>query len=116
MPYKPPPLDLHPNIQKLLAVVTTRWKAHPYHPLLISSLQSYYIDTALDNDADTWTVDIGDPEGDYMALQQRDNEVRVNLFGIGHEGLSHMLTGVADEMEFQDGVWNLTGRDLTSLA
>lgn len=116
MPYKPPPPDLHPSIQKVRAVVTTRWKGKGYRPLVISSLEQYYIDTALDNDADTWSVDIGDPNGQYLDLLDRDNEVRVQLFGVGHEGLSHMLTGIADEIDYQDGSWNLTGRDLSSLA
>jgi hypothetical protein len=76
MPYKPPLPDLHPSIQKVRAVVTTRWKGKGYRPLVITSLEQYYVDTALDNDADTWSVDIGDPNGKYMDMLDRDNEVR----------------------------------------
>lgn len=116
MPYKPPLPDLHPTIQKVHAVVTTRWHGNAYRPLVFTSLESYFIDTALDNDADAFQVDVGDPDGRYMALGERDNEIRVNLFGVGHEGLSPIFTGIADEAEYQDGGWNLIGRDLSSLA
>lgn len=116
MPYKPPLPDLHPTIQNVHAVVTTRWKGNAYRPLQITSLESYYLDTSLDNDADAWTIDIGDPEGDYKALLKRDNEVRVQLYGVGHEGLSYMLTGITDDLDYENGTWSLIGRDLSSLA
>jgi cell wall-associated NlpC family hydrolase/prophage tail gpP-like protein len=117
MPYKPPLPDLHPNIQKVHAVVTTRWNGKGYRPLSITSLEDYFIDTALDNDADSWQIDIGDPDGDYLAFLKRDNEIRVQLYGVGREGLSYMLTGIADTAEYSEqGIWNLVGRDLSSLA
>lgn len=116
MSYKPPLPDFHPSIQKVGAIVTTRWNGKAYRPLQITSLESYYIDTALDNDADTWTCTIGDPDGLYKALLLRDNEVRVHLYGTGHEGMSPILTGIDDDVEFQDGSFTLTGRDLSSLA
>src|SRR5215831_8997099 len=107
--------DLHPNITTVKAVVTTRWKGSAYRPLTVNSLESYYVDTSLDNDADAWTMDIGDPYGDLKALLHRDNEVRVQLFGVGRK-LHYIMTGIADDVDFQDGTWTVAGRDLSSLA
>lgn len=108
--------DLHPEISAVRAVVTTRWKGTAYRSHVIQSLESYYVDTALDNDADTWTIDIGDPDGTYLPLIRRDNEVRVQLFGVGREGVSYILTGISDNIDYTAGSWTLTGRDLSSLA
>src|SRR5499427_6025368 len=107
--------DLHPDIQTVKAVITTRWKGNSYRPLKIESLESYYVDTALDNDADNWTMDVGDPEGVYLPLFKRDNEVRVQLFGVGRK-LHYIMTGIADDIDFADGIWTINGRDLSSLA
>src|SRR5215471_6370632 len=108
--------DLHPDISTVKAVVTTRWKGKAYRPLTIESMESYFVDTALDNDADTWTMDFGDPNGDYIgALLDMNNEVRVQLFGVGRK-LHYIMTGIADEVDFQDGTWTVAGRDLSSLA
>lgn len=109
--------DLDPNVQTVRAVITTRWRKKAYTPLPISSIENYYVDTALDNDADTWTLDIGDPNGSLLAMLKRDNEVRVKLYGVGRR-LAYIMTGISDEVEFNetDGTWTLTGRDLSSLA
>lgn len=116
MAYKPPLPDFHPSIQKVGAIVSTRWNGKAYRPLHMTSLENYYIDTALDNDADTWSMTLGDPDGLYKALLLRDNEIRVHIYGAGHEGLSPILTGIDDDVQYQDGSFVLTGRDLSSLA
>lgn len=109
--------DLDPNVMTVRAVVTTRWKGNSYRPLNINSIESYYVDTALDNDADTWTFDMGDPNGIYLPMLKRDNEVRAQLYGV-NQAHQFLMTGIADEVDFSetDGVWTLTGRDLSSLA
>lgn len=85
--------------------------------LPIPKLESYYVDTALDNDADTWTCDIGDPHGQYLEMLDRNSEVRVQLFGVGTEGQSYLMTGISDEVSYDEqGTITLTGRDLSSLA
>ena len=109
--------NLESDVTSVRAVVTTRWKGNAYRPLHIASLESYYVDTALDNDADTWTFDMGDPNGLYLPMIRRDNEVRVEIYGIGNKH-QYLLTGIADETDYQEttGIWTLTGRDLSSLA
>lgn len=110
MPLKP---DLRPDLRDLRVVVNTRWK-NAYADLPIYSVESYYVDTALDNDADTWNVQMGDPRGDYMELMTRDSEIRAKLFGIGQQGM--IMTGIGDEAGYSEGSWTLTGRDYSSLA
>lgn len=109
--------DLTPNLSRVRAIVTTKWGASSYRPLVITNVESYYVDTALDSDADTWTVEIGDPQGQYLDLLKRDSEVRVQLFGVGQEATNFLMTGLADEVEFDEqGILTLTGRDLSALA
>jgi len=103
-------------MQGVRALVTTPWKGKAYRPLVIRQLESYYVDTALDNDADMWTMDIGDPDGIYLPMINRDHEVRVQLFGVGYEQKHFLVTGIADTVQYDSGVWTLTGRDLSSLA
>lgn len=102
--------------QNLRAVVTTRWGRSGYTPLPIRQVESYYVDTSLDNDADPWVVEIGDGNHEFMELLHRDNEVRVALYGIGR-GTTPLLTGIADEITYtSEGTMSLTGRDLSSIA
>jgi prophage tail gpP-like protein len=109
--------DLHPSIDKVRAVVTTKWGKSGYRPLVIHSIESYYVDTALDNDADLWTITIGDPYGEFLDMLKRDSEVRVQLFGAGKGGAIFLMTGIADEVEYDEtGTIVITGRDLSSLA
>lgn len=108
--------DLRPSLDDLRAVVTTKWKKSGYRPLPIRTIENYYVDTALDNDSDTWQIQIGDPDGDYFPLAQRNNEIRVQFFGPGREGVNYILTGIGDDAEWEDGSWTLTGRDYSSLA
>lgn len=108
---------ISPNLKGIRAIVTTKWTNKGYRPLTVSSIEGYYVDTALDNDADTWQVEIGDPDGVLMPMIQRDNEVRVQLFGFRPTGASFIVTGVADNLAYsEDGSWTVTGRDLSSLA
>ena len=101
---------------KVRAVVTTKWGKKGYTPIPIRSVESYYIDTSLDNDADPWQVEIGDPEADYMEMMHRDSEVRVQLYGVG-KGLTPLVTGICDEITYSsEGIITLSGRDYSALA
>jgi prophage tail gpP-like protein/uncharacterized protein YcbK (DUF882 family) len=109
--------DIHPSIQNVKAILTTKWGGSGYRPRIIRSIESYYIDTALDNDADTWTVDIGDPNAELHDLLERDNEIRMQFYGVGPSSADYLLTGIADQATFnEEGVWSIVGRDLSSLA
>lgn len=106
--------ELRPDIRDLRAVVTTRWKGSSYIDKSIYSVESFYIDSALDNDADQWNLILGDPRGELLELAVRDSEVRCQLFGLGRDNF--MITGIADNARYTGGSWNLTGRDYSSLA
>src|SRR5215831_1971864 len=109
-------IDLNPGIANVRAIVTTRWGGHAYRPRVIDTIESYTVDSAMDTDADTWSVEITDPWGTYVDTLDRDSEVRVQLFGVG-QNPDYIMTGLADEVEFSDeGILTLTGRDLSSIA
>ena len=108
-----------PSIENVRAILTTPWGKKGYKPKTIRTVESYYVDSALDNDSDPFSLDIGDPDGDLIKAMKRDNEVRVQIFGVGAKarGADYILTGVADEISYDErGVVRLMGRDLSALA
>src|SRR4051794_26060216 len=109
--------DITPTSNRVRSVITTKWGKSGYRPIVIPRVETYYVDTALDSDADTWTIEIGDPSGEYLDLLARDNEVRTELFGVGRTGANYLMSGIADEISYtEEGTITLTGRDYSSLA
>jgi len=109
--------NIRPSISNTRAIITTRWGNGAYRPQIIKSVESFYIDTALDNDADSWNLEIGDPYGELGDLLIRDNEVRVQIFGAGSVSASFLMTGIADEISLDEqGSIQINGRDYSSLA
>lgn len=110
-------IDLTPSIANVRAIVETQWEGRSYRPRVVNTIESYTVDTAMDTDADSWSVEIGDPYGDLAPdCLRRDAEVRVQLFGVGG-GIDYIMTGISDEVEFgDDGILTLTGRDYSSIA
>lgn len=104
---------LRPDLSDIRAIVNTRWKGG-YADLPIYSIESYYVDTALDNDSDTWNLQLGDPRGDFLALMQRDSEIRVRIFGPESQG--NLMYGIGDDATYSGGSWTVTGRDFSSIA
>ena len=108
-----------PSIKNMRVILTTPWGKNGYKPRTLRQIESYYIDTALDNDSDPFAIEIGDLDGDLTKTLKRDNEVRVQIFGVGAKarGVDYLLTGIADEITYSEqGVLRLTGRDLSSIA
>jgi len=109
-------IDLNPGISGVRAIVTTRWGGHGYRPRVINTIEQYTVDSAMDTDADTWSIDISDPYGDLVDTLDRDSEVRVQLFGVGNSP-DYLMTGFADTVEFSDdGTLTIAGRDMSSIA
>lgn len=111
--------DYNVLTENVRVALTTRWGKSGYKPRVIrKQINSFYVDTALDNDADPWQLEINDINGDYMDVLKRDAEVRVQIFGVGAKKTGiPMLTGIADDIEYgDDGILKITGRDYTSLA
>ena len=103
----------HP--ERARAVITTKWSGG-YKPVVIKSIEAFQIDTNLDQDADSFSLVIGDPRNNLDALLNRDSEIRIQIFGIGLDA-EYLFTGYVDEVEKNEGgALTLTGRDKSSLA
>jgi len=101
---------------KCKAVITTKWDTKTYRPFTVENVESYFADTALDNDSDAFQLEIGDPEHKMIETLSRDNEVRVQVFGVAW-GANLLFTGLADSVTFDEtGVLTINGRDMSSLA
>lgn len=82
-------------------------------------VSAYDIDSAMDTDTDTWTIQMGvDNPTDFVSdMLSRDTEVRCNLYAIGHSGVETLHSGFADEITLDEqGVMNIQGRDITAVA
>lgn len=117
-PTEPKPYDYTAWTKNVRAVITSRWNKSGYTPKIVRGIENFYIDTSLDNDADPWQIEIGDPNGDFLECLERNNEVRMQIFGIGATARSlPTLKGFADDVSYgDDGIMRFTGRDYTSLA
>jgi prophage tail gpP-like protein len=107
------PTELHP--ERARAVITTDW-AGGYKPVVVKKIESFMIDTNMDQDADSFEMVVGDPTNQLAALKNRDGEIRIQIFGIGLQ-TDYLLTGLVDEVEVTDtGSVTLSGRDRSSIA
>jgi prophage tail gpP-like protein/murein DD-endopeptidase MepM/ murein hydrolase activator NlpD len=101
---------------KSKAVITTKWDKKTYRPFTVDKVESFFVDTALDSDSDPFQLQIGDPDHALIETLKRDNEVRVEIFGVGY-GAKKMFTGLADQIVFDEqGVLTMDGRDMSCLA
>ena len=97
-------------------MITTKWD-RGYTKRVIPQVESFYVDSSLDNDADSWQLQIGDPAGDYLAMMNRDSEIRVELISADPGAAGHIMTGIADDITYdQDGAYTISGRDYACLA
>src|SRR6266542_463514 len=98
------------------AVITTKWTKSGYRPVTLRGIESYRVDSQMDQDADTFTIVMGDPRNALGASLNRDSEVRIQLFGLG-KNVTYLHTGIVDEAEFdEENRLTLTGRDLSAVA
>jgi prophage tail gpP-like protein len=98
------------------AVVTTKWGASGYRPGIIRTVESYMIESNLDQDSDPFELTFGDPGKTLTALLRRDSEIHVQIFGIGVD-VPYLMTGIADDVDFNEqNSFVLTGRDRSSIA
>ena len=101
---------------KVRAVITTKWTNSGYQPVVVRSIESYFIESNLDQDSDNFSLVIGDPKNALSAMRNRDSEIRVQLFGVGTD-IPYLLTGLVDDVDVaEDGRVILTGRDYSAIA
>jgi cell wall-associated NlpC family hydrolase len=82
-------------------------------------VEEFDTDTAIDTDADAFTVTIGDPAGEFLFLTERDVESRVTIYTSNTSGKTvPIFTGYTDDATYSTtgGLLTLTGRDLSALA
>jgi prophage tail gpP-like protein len=108
---------------RVFARLTTKIGGHGYRDYDIYRVENYAIDSALDTDTDTWSCDIGDPNGKLIDILRRDTEVRVAMFRQSDERVAANRTitqlnyGFADTISMtHDGKLSLSGRDVTATA
>lgn len=96
-------------------VLTTRWAGTAYRSSTIRRVESYQVETALDSDADSWAIELGNLTGDLNALLARDNEVRTQIYGAGDKR-TFLVTGIMDDANYSEqGTIILNGRDLSAI-
>lgn len=101
---------------RVVATVTSKFGQSGYQGLPIPRVETYAVDSALDTDADQFSCDISDIEGDLTALFRRDSEVRVSL-AVAYNNINFipLLQGYADTISLtHDGILSLQGRDLSA--
>lgn len=90
-----------------------------YREVPIHKIEAVALDTALDTDADQFSVDIGMPRGEYATSLNRNSEVRLTLFiSDGKRNLAYLNTGLGDEIAFNStsGILSINGRDFSAIA
>jgi prophage tail gpP-like protein len=108
-----PEISYHP--ERARAVITTEWSGG-YKPVVIKSIESYQIDTNMDQDSDSFNLAVGDPRNNLVALMNRDGEIRIQIFGVGLDA-EYLFTGLVDDVEqTESGTINLSGRDRSCIA
>ncbi len=99
------------------ARVVTRFAAGGYAPRETQHIENFSVDSAMDTDADVFTVAIGDPYHELSEVLNRNNEVRITLFASGDGTLMNLHTGYCDEITLnENNVLQFSGRDLSAIA
>lgn len=82
----------------------------------VPRIESWQIEQAIDNDADQFSLDIGDSMGQLLDGLDRDVEVRANVFATGLNGrVWQMFSGLADIDQLASTKTNsIQGRDVPS--
>jgi cell wall-associated NlpC family hydrolase len=85
----------------------------------VQRLESYTTETALDKDTDSWSVSIGDPQGELLYITDRDVEARATIYLSNEAGrIIPIFSGVCDDVTFgtESQSLDLSGRDMSALA
>lgn len=99
------------------ATVTTKWDKRGYRPVDVTNIMSYSVDSSMDTDTDSWTIQFGDIERELVDVLRRDNEVRVSLYGFANGKTEALHTGYVDEITFDEqSIFTFSGRDMTAPA
>lgn len=111
----PSPRVLDPTQVK--AVLTSKWEGSgSYKAQTVHRVEQYNVETAIDTDADSWSLELGNIDGDLNDALTRNTEIRVQIFGAGAD-IVYLMTGITDDVSYtESGTIQLSGRDLSSIA
>lgn len=104
---------------KAVATIETLWGTKHYSRRILPRLETYDIDSAMDTDADQFSLTLGDPFAELTAIFRRDGEIRAQVSGTYNNGRTFvpLLSGFVDVADTtHDGELTLTGRDMSSAA
>lgn len=105
---------------KVRAIINAEIGRRGYRQFPASVVEGFSIDSAMDTDADAFSIDLGAPTPDLKFLTDRDTEVRVSIFTDGFQRgtVEQLHTGIADIVGYDssDHILSIVGRDMTSLA
>ena len=103
-------------MRKASAVITLTPGKGRQHAITVPEIESYMIEQSIDNDADAFSIDVGDTKRRLLASLDRDTEVRVDIFGVDDRGVRRQLfAGLADMAQMQESfTHSIQGRDFPS--
>lgn len=86
-------------------------------PIDVFNVLEYQIDTALDTDADQFSISVGDFGNDLIVSLARDVEVEVNIFVVGQSAIAPLHRGFSDEIGLDhESRLVINGRDISAVA
>ena len=103
------------------AVIMAETGRRGYREWPTQQVEAFMIDSAMDTDADSFSIDLGDPDNTFRPLLNRDTEVRAAIYTgpTDAEAKTQILHwGIADDCEIDTDtrVISVAGRDYTALA
>jgi cell wall-associated NlpC family hydrolase/prophage tail gpP-like protein len=95
------------------AIITVATGRHGVQQLPVQRVEQYTTTQSIDVDADSFSLDIGDPDGALELCLNRDNEVRASIFVTDLLGRPQQIfQGIADVAQLDtDFVLSTEGRD-----
>jgi hypothetical protein len=63
---------------KVSVEITAKWPGKGRSPK-VNTVQAYSVDSAMDTDTDSWTVEIGDVDRNLVDVLRRDTEVTMRI-------------------------------------
>ncbi len=80
-------------------------------------VENFFVETAMDNDVDTWGLEIGDSDSHLLPIVTgRDKEIVASITAVATDAYE-LQRGIADQSSFSErGTMICQGRDLSSIA
>lgn len=106
-------------MRTVLAILNANQARETHRQFPVQQVEAFAFEQAMDNDADAFSIDIGDHDNRLRYLLGRDTEVKVGIFLRDEKRVARQLfVGFSDVIakSSDDMILSTTGRDLSSLA